>query len=77
MCYKLFSLPNEIWNLEANHTITSTTTTDLVIDEPAPPSITDIQMERQMVTDIEESLPDGHYRYGIGLYAVDFDYCQK
>ena len=22
------------------------------------------------------SLPDGNYRYGIGLYAVDFDFCR-
>ena len=24
---------------------------------------------------IRPALPDGHYRYGIALYAVNFDFC--
>ena len=27
--------------------------------------------------DIQPRLADGNYRYGIGLYAVDFDFCRK
>ena len=27
--------------------------------------------------DIQHRLADGNYRYGIGLYAVDFDFCSK
>ena len=27
-------------------------------------------------TTTRPSLPDGNYRYGIGLYAVDFDFCR-
>ena len=25
----------------------------------------------------QPALPNGNYRYGIGLYAVDFDFCRK
>ena len=25
----------------------------------------------------QPSLLNGHYRYGIGLYAVDYDFCNK
>ena len=27
-------------------------------------------------TTTRPSLPDGNYKYGIGLYAVDFDFCR-
>ena len=26
---------------------------------------------------INPTLPSTHYRYGIGIYAVDFDFCRK
>ena len=38
------------------------------------------ELENNNITagkDIQPRLPDGDYRYGIGLYAVDFDFCSK
>ena len=38
------------------------------------------ELETNSITagrDIQPRLADGDYRYGIGLYAVDFDFCSK